>query len=64
MKKLALSAGLLLILGLAAVPMVGNLAPATAAEMSSGPAMGANLGAFDIKDTTGPWKGDPKVCYR
>jgi hypothetical protein len=64
MKKLALSAGLLFMIGLAVIPMVVNQAPALAAAPASGMQVGRNLPPFDVKDVTGPWKGDAQVCYR
>jgi hypothetical protein len=64
MKKLALSAGLLFTLGLAVLPMAMKQVPAFAAGITSGNQVGESLIAFDVKDVTGPWKGEAKVCYR
>jgi len=67
MKKLVIAAGVLFALGATAVTtMVTKDAPVVAGEtspMASGYAPGTNTPAFDVKDVTGPWKADAKVCY-
>ena len=33
------------------------------AKVTSGPAVGTKTPQFDNHGVTGPWKGNPKVCY-
>jgi hypothetical protein len=67
MKKLVIAAGVLFALGAATIPtLVMKQTPVVAgetAQMVSGFATGQGTPAFDVKDVTGPWKADPKVCY-
>jgi hypothetical protein len=60
LRKLAISAGLLFVLGSLFVPLSMSQAPAAAAT-TSGFAVGARTPPFDVIDVTGPFKS--KVCY-